>query len=156
PARLLKALVAGGMTGGYRERWPEALDALQWIERQPPPEIVAPRASPTTPYRLYVPNNDSHAIAATEKQPEAFNTATDVRPKSIASGLIYYLWRCHDNDLPPTDAVRNLAHCLHTLGWGIDMAFADVDLLDDTQAAALQGERYLPSNERGGRRLDVP
>ena len=41
PARLFQALLAGVMTGRYRERWEEASPILEWLERQPAPVIVS-------------------------------------------------------------------------------------------------------------------
>ena len=63
PARLLKALVSGVMTGGYRRYWTRAEAALRWLECQPPPVIVAAPAETISKYRLAVPNNDLDVAA---------------------------------------------------------------------------------------------
>ncbi len=158
PARLLKALVSGVMTGGYRRYWTRAEAALRWLECQPPPVIVAAPAETISKYRLAVPNNDLDVAAKEWSKGKPYDAAKlktmkTVAPRALAGGPhLHYLWPV-DADTPE-EHVRTLARCLHTLGWGVDMAYADASLVDEQMARGLAGERYLPSQE--GTPLQIP
>ena len=39
------------------------MDALRWLERRKPPEIVAAQEQEAAVYRLYAPNNDMDKVA---------------------------------------------------------------------------------------------
>jgi len=156
PARLMKALIAGVMTGGYRRHWANAESVLRWLENQPPPQIIASQASYSSPYRLSVPNNDSDAAARSQKRPETFRTLKTVRPRNIWSPRVYYLWRLPEAQEPDTTAVATLVRCLHTLGWGIDMAFAEAMVLDEEAKLRLSGDLYVPTPRNNTLRLEIP
>lgn len=139
PARLVQALLAGVMTGGYREYRAIVEPALLWLERQPAPRISAVPAAEALPYRLAVPNNDMDVIArewATGRpaNPAELRTMKTVRPRLIEAPPphLRYLWPV-DGAAGVSEllaAASRLCRCMHTLGWGIDMSFADAELLE--------------------------
>jgi len=59
---------------------------------------------------------------------------------------VQYIWGDAHTAEPPTDALRQAAHLLHTLGWGVDMAYADVTPErpgGDVYEPAVAGERRM-------------
>ena len=157
PARLFQALVAGARTGIYRQYWPATEGMLRILEQLPAPEIVARNAECMHPYRISVPNNDTDRAAkdwAAGRQFDAasLRTMKDVRPREIRSPHdgqphVYYFWKLPEN--ADVAASKQLASFLHTLGWGVDMAYADAFLADDQfiHARADDGNhsRYVPA-----------
>jgi CRISPR-associated protein Csb2 len=161
PARLVQALVAGVKTGGYRRLWPEAEVALRWLERRPAPVILALPEVKLQRYRLAVPNNDMDAVArewAAGKPADAtkLRTMKDVAPR-LAGGNgphVRYLWSLDsEEDEALANLVQRLSHCLYAFGWGVDMAYADVELRTDAPAQGY--EEWTPSRNRGTQ-LAVP
>ena len=157
PARLFQALVAGARTGIYRQHWPAVEGVLRRLEQLPAPEIVACNAERLHPYRISVPNNDADRAArdwAAGRQFDAagLRTMKDVRSRKINSSHngqphVYYFWKLlEDTDVK---ASKQLASFLHTLGWGVDMAYADAFLGDEQLIQALADEsgysRYVPA-----------
>jgi CRISPR-associated protein Csb2 len=157
PARLFRALVAGSMTGRYRERWPETEPALRWLERLPAPEIFASDARLAQTYRISVPNNDMD-IAAREWRagryydPANLRTMKQVKPflLNLDGPHIAYTWRPIEIDGTILSGLRYAVHSLHTLGWGIDMAFAEISVGNDGPLAG-NHTRWVPT--RSGERL---
>ena len=135
PVRLYQALVAGVMTCGYRQYAPMVEPALRWLERQAPPTIRACDSEEATSYRIAVPNNDMDVIAhewaaGRSADPAKLKTMKSVSPKRLQSSgpHVEYLWRVTGEEAEAMkEPLRIAAHCLHTLGWGVDMAYADVD-----------------------------
>ena len=163
PARLVQALVAGVMTGRYRAHRGEVAPALLWLERQPAPRILAVPAAETRPYRLAVPNNDMDYIArewsaGREANPAELRTMKLVRPRLVdaAPPHVRYLWEVNGTDPapPPLAAASVLSHCMHTLGWGIDMSFAGAELLSGPPPEGGY-EMWAPSHPPGAQ-LAVP
>jgi CRISPR-associated protein Csb2 len=168
PARLFQALVAGARTGIYRQHWPAVEGVLRMLEQLPAPEIVACNTERLHPYRISVPNNDADRAArdwAAGRKFEAagLRTMKDVRPREIGGfhdgkPHVYYFWKLpEDADIA---AGKQLASFLHTLGWGVDMAFADAFLADEQfiHARADDGDhsRYVPAPRGMLRSVPVP
>lgn len=163
PARAFQALLAGVMTGGYRVHGERAEATLKWLEALAPPNVISVPRRQLANYRLAVPNNDFDVVArewakGKPADPAKLRTLKTVSPTLLprAGPHVHYIW---DVGQQPEAAIREhaaalktVSHCLHTLGWGVDMAFADVELLDDTHT--LDGERW----QRGptGKLLMVP
>jgi CRISPR-associated protein Csb2 len=163
PARLFQALLAGVMTGRYRERWEEASPILEWLERQPAPVIVSGTAHDAKAYRLAVPNNDLDVAAREWRKGRPYDasllrTLKAVWAREMGGGEgaphVRYLWAVEDAPEDWMARIRALADCLHTLGWGIDMAYADTALLGEPEVRQLVGERWLPAS--GGETWNVP
>lgn len=142
PARFFQALLAGVMTGGYRQRWTSCRPALLWLERLPPPDIYASKQTKGDSYRLSVPNNDFDAVAREWKKgspadPARIRTLKTVQPRLLSSGgpHVHYVWNVgRESSAELEIRVSSLgaaASCLHTLGWGVDMAFGGASLRDE-------------------------
>src|SRR5437867_872405 len=65
PMRLFQALVAAAHAKWKQDEAERnrAVAALEWLERQPAPVIVAPTGRPSQPFRLSVPNNAMDIVA---------------------------------------------------------------------------------------------
>jgi CRISPR-associated protein Csb2 len=161
PARLLKAMLAGVMTGAYRKQWSSLEPAFRWLEAQEPPVIVAaPAHRLPSPYRIAVPNNDLDVAAQQWRKGKPYDasklkTMKEIQPAFLPpqSPHLHYLWPVPSAEHVPE--LRRLSHCLHTLGWGVDMAFADAALLSESDALALSGERFEPAPQ-GSLQLEIP
>lgn len=148
PARMFQAMVAGVMTGQWRDSVaPGVRDALLWLESQEAPIIVAQDLNEDPPYRISVPNNDMDRAAKEWAKGKSFDASKLRTMKEIAGRKaagdgphVQYYWRIAENEMANARsherALKQAAHCLHTLGWGIDMAFADVDLCEDLDRGA--------------------
>lgn len=147
-ARLYQAMVAGVMTGGYRALFHEVEPALRWLERQGPPAIVAAEAQNSSRYRIAVPNNDLDRAgvewaAGREANVAQYRTLKAIEPRGISGDgpHVVYVWQADPEEAAQwTEPLRKAAHCLHTFGWGVDMAFADFISVE----SALPGKRYAP------------
>jgi CRISPR-associated protein Csb2 len=134
PARLFQALVAGMMTCGYQEFESIIEPALRWLEEQPSPRIRSCATEQLGAYRIAVPNNDMDVVAwewqqGRHKDVAVLKTMKQVTPWHLpeAGPHVQYIWAINgDAPAPPADALRSATHLLHTLGWGVDMAYADV------------------------------
>jgi CRISPR-associated protein Csb2 len=134
PARLYQALVAAVMTCGYREFESIIEPALRWLEEQPAPRIRSCATEQFGAYRIAVPNNDMDVVAwewqqGRHKDVAVLKTMKQVMPWHLpeAGPHVQYIWAVStDSPVPPADALRSATHLLHTLGWGVDMAYADV------------------------------
>lgn len=178
PLRLFQAMVAGAAArwAGDAGSTPAALTAgvpvaaLKWLESlcaHSPPTILAPRAVTGQAVPRYVPNNSADLVAAKWARGDALATLEDrtekvVRPTHLLDGsTVHYLWPLADEHHHeagrhgPTIAAA--ARCIVALGWGIDAAVGDARLIDDAEAAALSGERWITGSlGAAGLRLPVP
>lgn len=166
PARLFQALLAGSETCRYRLTSSEDQTTLRALESIPrAPEILACKTSQLHPYCISVPNNDLDLAARAWLQGTEFDTGNTRKVKRItprkllgASGYphVQYIW--HAPDSICIDSVRRLAHYLHTFGWGVDMAYADAQLINDEEKRRLTSqdgyEHFVPAST--GRILKVP
>src|SRR5712692_11692388 len=74
PARLFQALVAGAGLSGPLQR--EVRDALEWLERRPPPLVGAPLPRRGQRVMFYMPNNDLDAVDGDPRRVAEVRTAT--------------------------------------------------------------------------------
>jgi CRISPR-associated protein Csb2 len=162
PARLFRALLAGVMTGGYRDRWAEIEPALLWLEKQAAPEIEAVEAQKESSYRIAVPNNDMD-VAAREWQAgrnfdaTVLKTMKAVKPWKVdgPGPHLLYRWRKVQIDDATVTGLRAAAECLHTLGWGVDAAFASLLFGDEAEGEASGLVRWKPG-ARTGTNVSLP
>jgi CRISPR-associated protein Csb2 len=163
PARLFQALVAGAFggrwageeTGGDRS---EAEAALRWLEALPPPRIAAPAGRPGQTVLHYVPNNSLDRKGGDPARVSEIRTAKSLSPRLFDTPpTLLYAWTLPAGEAGPqahAATLCRLAERLHTLGRGIDPAFARAEVLDwaaveqrlETSGLAL----YRPTPGGGG------
>lgn len=162
PARLFQALVAAAAQPSLDS----ARAALKCLEKLDAPVIAAPRKVDGQPnFKLFVPNNDLDAYGGDIRRIAKVRTATKkIKPRLFdASVPLIYIWR-FDGDDAHAKRIREIADGLYQLGRGVDMAWADAEVLDDDAAAEAKlveyrGVIYRPSegkNSSGGTVLDCP
>lgn len=171
PLRVFQSLVAVAARRCGEALAPRVQSALQWLEQQPAPILVAPAGITSSGYRISVPNNAMDIVAAAwcrgndsnsgDANPATHRTMKTVRPTLLLDGdTVHYLWLLSDH---LTDEVRadvktiaDVASSVVALGWGIDMVVGHAALVSDEQAGALLGERWLPIGGAMENGLRVP
>lgn len=128
PARLFQALVAGAAHGGSVP--PAEQEALAWLERLAPPEIAAPPARTGQNYSNYVPNNDLDAKGGDPDRVAEVRAPKRTRPHLFDAEMpLLYLWHFEGGD-EEAKCIVSLADRLYQLGRGVDMAWAQAEVLD--------------------------
>lgn len=157
PFRLFQALVAGVARRGelvVGEDVPsntnftpigQALDWLQKYSCGKPPIIIAPKHKVGQAITRFVPNNDGdkkfdrqERLTAKPTIPTLFLLDPDQKPE------VHYVWDISNAPSAPVDHIRDAARSLTTLGWGIDMAFADAQAASQEDMQKLKGIRWYP------------
>ncbi len=166
PLRAYQALVAAAAARwNEHERIVHAAHALQWLERQPPPLVVAPHAEPSrSKYRLYVPDNVGDKVAASwshgrDASLAEYRTEKDVRPTNLPGqcAAVHYLWPIRERDFEPHRAiVLAAAQSITHLGWGVDMVVAQATVISQDEVERLEGERWRPALDRATTRCRTP
>jgi len=143
PFRLFQALVAGVARRGELDT--AVGKALEWLQGLAAPIIIAPRSKTGQAITRFVPNNDGdkkfnrqERLTAKPTIPTLFLLEPDQKPE------VHYVWDISQHPDAPVDRIRDAARSLTTLGWGIDMAFADADRADETRLQSLKGIRWHP------------
>jgi CRISPR-associated protein Csb2 len=172
PLRLFQALVAAAAARwDQRQRVEYAKPALEWLERQPPPTIVAPPGVEGAAYRLSVPNNALDIVARAwargnesnkgDASPATHRVLKTVRPTRLPEGsAVHYLWPL-PAPTPPAVAefiatLSAAARSVVALGWGIDLIAADGRLLTREEVDELPGERWRESLDGSAVEYRVP
>jgi CRISPR-associated protein Csb2 len=142
--------------------------ALEWLERLPPPIILAPHPLPSSGYRLSVPNNAMDIVARAwsrgnesntgDANPATHRTMKELRPHWLGSGnAVHYVWNATgDEAADPAAVLSDLASGLAALGWGLDLAIGQAYLGSDEDIDGLQGERWRPVAGGQSEALRVP
>jgi CRISPR-associated protein Csb2 len=173
PLRLFQALVCAAAA-----RWREshlfpayALPAFAWFEALGRPLIVTPPAAEGSPFRLSVPNNAMDVVGRAwsrgnlsnvgDANPATHRTMKTVRPTHLLDGdAVHYLWELSEADRADFDTYKEVlfaaARSVVALGWGIDMAVGNGQLLTKEDADELPGERWRPVPGEAPTRLRVP
>jgi CRISPR-associated protein Csb2 len=162
PLRLFQAMVASS-AGRWNERTrlTSAASALNWLETQSPPKIVAAHAARSDrAYRLYVPDNVADRVALSwSKGGDAdiadYRTEKDIRAMHLSSEAVHYLYPLPNGQCLHSQVLTATARSITHLGWGVDMVAGDATVLSGEQAAALAGHRWQPT-PLGGTPLRVP
>lgn len=165
PARLFQALVAAAAQPSL-----DAVKAaLTWLEKLDPPVIAVPVKHDGQHVSLFVPNNDLDAKGGDIRRIAEVRSATKkVKPRLFdVSVPLLYAWHFHaenGNGKTHAECICKIADGLYQLGRGVDMAWADAEVLDDEAAVEAklvehQGVIYRPSegkNSSDGTVLDCP
>jgi len=169
PLRAFQSLVAAAARQAKGTLVPSAVAAFEWLERQPPPAIVAPDGIEGSGYCLSVPNNAMDIVARAwcrgdysntgDANPTKHRTLKAVRPTFLQGEATHYLWCLPES--PDTEIRRHTevlsasARGVAALGWGRDMVVAHGSILGADEPATLPGERWLPvpNSTYGGLRV---
>jgi CRISPR-associated protein Csb2 len=162
PFRLFQALVAGVARRGELVVGEDALEntnftpigkALGWLQRhtrEHPPIIIAPKSRTGQAITRFVPNNDGdkkldrqERLTAKPTIPTLFLLDSDQKPE------VHYVWDVSEPTDCPVDSIERAARSLTTLGWGIDMAFADARRVSADDLQKLKGIRWYPRKNAG-------
>lgn len=140
PLRLFQALVAASYGGRWAAEPAGKKDAaLAWLEALSPPVVASPRALTLRPVAYFVPNNDLDAFGGDPANAAEVRVRKTLRTSLFDSGqAIVYAWR-FVGTTEHADCIVALADRLHTLGHGVDQAFA--------MAVVVAGEQVEPRLE---------
>lgn len=168
PLRVFQALTAAAAA---RRCLDTSTSALEWLERQQPPNVIAPARLKPDGYCLSVPNNAMDIVAAAwsrgnlsnsgDANPATHRTMKTVRPSRLLDGdAVHFLWPLGDSLSADVrshiEALCEVARSVVALGWGIDMAVAHGAVASDEQIASMPGERWFPSSGSTESDLRVP
>ena len=142
PSRLFSALTAAWGDSGAED---ELRPALEWLERQPPPRILAGPHTVRKPVQAFVPVNDSKT--APEDRPRkgrVFPSASLPHPD------VYFVWEA----TPEPDLRQRLDRILQrTSSLGHSSSLVSVEMAEPVDAAHLA--EWLPGAPQG-ERLRIP
>jgi CRISPR-associated protein Csb2 len=173
PLRLFQALVSAA-AARWRESpsFPEgARPMFAWLETLGAPVIITPPAEAGAALRLSVPNNALDVVARAwsrgntsnvgDANPATHRTMKTVRPMRLVEGnALHYLWELNDDARAECDKFKEVilaaARSVTALGWGIDMAVGNAEVVTDQEADSLPGERWRPGGGKSSTRLRVP
>ncbi len=156
PLRLFQALVAANAD----QIEGDLGSALNWIEKQAPPEILAPRFKSGMPYQLSVPNNAMDLVAKAWSKGEYFgkkdnNPATHRTMKIICpihmleGDTVHYLWHLTEYSSGKKEMFGRLVSAverIHAVGWGIDTVVSNARILTPEHTTKLSGVQWKPCN----------
>jgi CRISPR-associated protein Csb2 len=151
---------------------PAAVEALSWLEGQPPPTIIAPLVWEGNAFCLSVPNNAMDIVAnawrrgnetnSGDANPATHRTMKQMRSVWMPDGVtLHYVWTLGESvgakDRDYLNAISDIARCIVAVGWGIDMAVGEARQISNSDLAALPGERWIPhASSTNGHGLRVP
>lgn len=135
PFRLFQALVAGAYGGRWRAEPDDGKDAaFRWLEQLAAPHVAAPPKINARATTYFVPNNDLDAVEGDPRRIAEIRSGKLVRPILPTSDAPFlYAWP-FDHGEDHAQQVCHLAQRLHTLGHGIDAAFARAEVCDWREA----------------------
>jgi CRISPR-associated protein Csb2 len=160
-ARLFQALVAGVARGENLSA--REAEALQWLEGLNAPVIAAPSAYAGQGFKNFVPNNDLDAVGGDPSRINEIRVGKIIRPRTFDVAVrLVYAWTF----APSADAERHahaiceIAGNLYQLGRGIDMAWAQGAILEesnsDTWLREQGGIQWRPNGGGDGALLSCP
>jgi CRISPR-associated protein Csb2 len=156
PHRLLQTLTAAANNGQGMSA--TAKEALHWLEKQSPPQVIVPESWPGSRVTTFVPNNDMNVVARAwakgrepEKKPESLRTAKILQPRHLGGdATVRFLWPVKDASLPG-QCICTIARHIHHLGLGIDLVVGNGRLIEDAERKRLPGITYMPIEGKGWR-----
>lgn len=172
PIRAFQSLVAAAAAHSRAKSFsPRVHSALEWLEQQKAPVLIAPTSVNGSGYQLSVPNNAMDIVAKAwrrgnfsnsgDANPATHRTMKAVRPTLLLDDeAVHYLWSLRDpigEDVRDhVEALQDIVRGIVALGWGIDMAIGHGAILSANQVNALPGERWLPYHSSSASGLRVP
>lgn len=147
PARLLQAALAGAYQAGDSTAIEATRKAIQYLERQKPPEIYAAEPLFGTAFQHFVHNN-----VVKQYDNEEMNRGKLLNPTLLvgSDSQVVYAWSL-SNDGPPVEILTKAFNGLLALGHGDDMAFARI-----IENVPPLSRHYVPVRGGTGARLRVP
>jgi CRISPR-associated protein Csb2 len=135
PFRVFQALVAGAYGGRWRSESDDTKDAaFRWLEGLAPPPIAAPRKIDSRATTYFVPNNDMDAVDGDPRRVSEIRSGKLVRSILLTGDApLLYAWP-FDHGEEHARRLCGFAERLHTLGRGIDAAFARAQVCDWNEA----------------------
>lgn len=161
PLRLFQALCAAAAARwNERQRLDYAVPALEWIESQPSPIVVAGDGIPSDVKCLfYVPDNTADLLVPAWKKGEIDKgpkrTEKIVCPTHLLGDAVHYLYPLPPEGCMHEEVLKAAARSVTHLGWGIDMVAADARVITQAEADKLPGHRWRVVAS-GGVPLRVP
>lgn len=141
PDRIFSALVAAWGAGGEDER---GVQALEWLERQDPPRIVASDHTPRTAPVVFVPPNDPRSDraktaaqvlpASRKRQPRLFPATRPDDP------VVRFYWDDVDIDAVTLSALQELARNVAYVGHSASLTRCRFELLSEPPVAQDESE----------------
>lgn len=172
PLRLFQALVAAAAARwDDRQRVETARAALEWLESQPPPLLIAPEGVPGAPYRLSVPNNALDLVAGAwargntsnqgDANPAKHRAMKPVRPTRLPEdSAVHYLWPLPGPLSPEVaefvEQLAGAARSVVALGWGIDRVVGNGRIVGREEMEQLLGQRWRPVEDASAAGYRVP
>lgn len=152
PARVFMALVAAHYQTGAAavER-----EALEWLERQPAPEIHAPEAEPCRVVTQFVPVNDKSGPAKAQMHSLPLTRHRIDRTfarASLAGETVMLCWRNAEPSQPVRQALAAL--CAKVTRVGHSTSLVQMWVADGIVGGGLQ--RWVEDQERGTHQFRVP
>ena len=143
PFRLFCALVAGAARRGELDG--DVGKALTWLQTLDSPVIIAPRSKEASGFTRHVPNNDGdEKFDRQERLTGKQNIPTLMLSEKGERPQVHYLWQVSGRTDMPFERIRDSARSLVALGWGVDMAFADARVVDESDLRGVSGVRWYP------------
>lgn len=166
PARLFQAFLAGAARGAYVPD--EVRQSLDWLECLPPPTIAAPAEKRSVEFTNFVPNNDLDAKLSGGPKADygesvaATRVGKRIQPVLFSPDIpLLYCWK-FDGNCEHVATLKSGFNGLYQLGRGVDMAWADAQVVDAQEAQERlqqhRGKVYSPSGgvTAGGRDMLCP
>ncbi|WP_459555318.1 type I-G CRISPR-associated protein Csb2 [Lacunimicrobium album] len=168
PLRLFQSLVnAAASISSERDLRSDSrlAELLRCLESAEPPVIIAPAIVPGNPRRHYVPDNVGDVIANSwsrgniDADIASFRAEKDARTCYLVNDeAVHYLWEMTDDLLQiDADHFTELGHAVTCIGWGIDLAIAEIKIVAEADVHSLHGTRWKPIHgSTDSRSLRVP
>ena len=161
PARLFQALVSGAARGTTVAA--SAVASLTWLESLDPPIITVPAIRQGQSIKTFVPNNDLDAVDNDPARVGEIRTPKSVRPRHFDAALpLLYAWSFDQSADADRQAstVSEIAENLYQFGRGVDMAWAQAEVVIEEDADARRrghgGITWRPSKGAGETILPCP
>ena len=162
PARLFQALIAGNAIGAMLPQ--ECKKALLWFEKLPKhPDIYAETGKMGLLHKTFVPNNDLDAIRGNPKQVADIRVSKQIQPRHLEIGApIVYVWRFQATNANMESATKicDMADNIYQLGRGVDIAWAQAEILDieiaEQRLTNTPSKLFYPGRGEGELTLDCP